>query len=69
MEAKPYQHPVFQKDQIAGFDFEKMVVLRWRGYHDGPDGILPFYSVEPITATQMQNLTDCFQDDLVAGRT
>ena len=66
MEKESDKHTVFPKGSIVGFDFEKMIVIRSTGKVLGP---WPVCEVETITATQMQRLTDCFQDDLAAGRT
>jgi len=66
MEKEPDKHTVFPKGAIVGFDFEKMVVIVSLGREYGGVTVC---SLEPITATQMQRLTDRFQDDLAVGRT
>ena len=74
MEAKPDKHTIQPKDTILGFDFQKMVVIKSAGYTTCVSPVTGeryelVCIVEPITATQIERLTDCFLDDLARGRT
>jgi hypothetical protein len=65
MEKEPDKHSIFPKSEIAGeiagFNFEKLVML----IHP-PNAIMcngePLYYVEPITADEAQDLRDFFYD-------
>jgi len=62
----PDSKPAFPPGAIVGFDFERMVFLRSKGFKL-PDGTT-LCTVEPLTEEEREIITDAFLDERQLAR-